>query len=97
MVSYNFDIEDWRWCIENDFQIYLVPRHRNRYRIAIRRGGITTEGKDFKYVDGIKHESKEVIGNMEFKNASEASSYLPTLYKQIRKKYEQKEKNTRNE
>jgi hypothetical protein len=90
MKKYPFSIDDWRWCVKNDFQIYLYPAPRKRYRIAVRRKGITTKGKDFIFQSGLKIESREMVGDVEFKDAREASDYVPFVYKKIREKYEQK-------
>jgi hypothetical protein len=86
--TWNFN--DFKWCIDNDWQIYPIPSSRGtRLRIAIRRGGISTNGKDVhKTEEGITLTSKETIGDMEFKNIRDLSDHLPTLYKQIRQKYE---------
>lgn len=86
----NLNIEAFNWCIENDFQVYLVPVDPNgkgKYKIAVRRRGITTEGKDYSYVNGVKIDSKLSEGDMVFKNSIEASNYLNNVYEHLRRTY----------
>jgi len=79
---------DLKWCIENDWQVYIVPTVGKFCKIAIRKGGITTEGKDYKYIDGVRHTSREHIGDVEYKTQAEAQLALPDVYKKLRKRYE---------
>lgn len=84
----NFD--DFKWCIKNDFQVYLVPLLKTgngAYKIAVRRGGITTDGLNFKNVNGKKIYSKETISEKTFKNISDATNYINLVYKLLRQKY----------
>ena len=84
----NFD--DMRWCVENDFQVYLVPLTndgKGEHKIAVRRGGITTEGKDYKDVNGVEFRSQETLSEKTFKNSKEAHNYLNYVFKQLRNKY----------
>lgn len=83
----SFNADDFNWCIENDFQVYLEPMPLKRYKIAVRRLGITTEGKDYIYKDGIKIVSKVQLSSLEFKNITEASKHMPNVYKHLREKY----------
>ena len=56
----SLNIDNFRWCVENDFQVYLVPmdsQGKGKYKIAVRRRGITTEGKDFIIKDEIRIDS----------------------------------------
>jgi len=82
-----FSSEDFNWCVENDFQVYGTLDREGVLRTAIRRGGITTEGKDYLIVNGIKKTSKEMIGELVYKDMHELSLYLPAIYKQIKKQY----------
>ena len=86
-ILLNFSIEDFNWCVKNDFQVYLDPLPMKRYKIAVRRLGITTEGKDYIFKDGIKIISKVQLSSIEFKNATDASNYMPNVYKHLREKY----------
>lgn len=85
---------DFRWCIDNDFQVYIKPdkfdatnKGAPPFRICIRRGGITTEGKDFTYVNGVKFESTLTVGNIEYKTMQEASDAMDGVYEKLRKRY----------
>ncbi len=82
-----FSSEDFNWCVDNDFQVYPKRDKEGFLRIAIRRGGITTEGKDYVIIDGIKHTSVEKLGKYEYKNMYELSLCLPAVYKQIIEQY----------
>lgn len=82
-----FSADDFNWCVDNDFQVYLVPIQMNRYKIAVRRGGITTEGKDFRVVDDIEISTKEVLTQKEYATFSEASKAIRDIYKSLRLKY----------
>ena len=31
---------DFKWCIDNDWQVYIKPINTIHYKIAIRKGGI---------------------------------------------------------
>ena len=44
---------DFKWCIDNDWQVYIKPINTIHYKIAIRKGGISTNGKD-KFYDSKK-------------------------------------------
>lgn len=79
---------DWKWCVDNDWQVYIVPTVGKFCRIAIRKGGITTEGKDYIYIDGIRHASQEHLGSIEYKTQEEAQVALPEVYKKLRTRYE---------
>ena len=91
-----FNPEDFNWCVNNDWQIYIMPLPRNAARIVIRKYGITTRGKDSYYdaETGINYTSKEVFledtrmfKGVTFKNYAEASNYIPLVYKTIRDEY----------
>ena len=78
---------DLSWCIKNDLQVYIVPIMGDFCRIAIRKGGITTEGKPYKYVDGVKFSSHETLGKILYKNQVLAQRELPEVYRKLREKY----------
>lgn len=81
---------DFKWCIENDFQVYVKPMHNTGHcKIAIRKGGISTEGKDSKYCKktGLTIYSKENLGSVTYKNQILAMEKLPSVYEYLRKKY----------
>jgi len=82
---------DFNWCIENDFQVYIKPEH-SFARICIRRGGITSFGKDFYYTNGIKVNTLEQNGTVLYKSQDLAAKELTKVYKYLRDRYEQKEK-----
>ena len=42
------DPDDFRWAIQNDWQVYVKPYGGGAY-IAVRKGGITACGKDYHY------------------------------------------------
>lgn len=86
----NFD--DFKWCIENDFQVYLVPLSEKnvapgKFKIAVRRGGISTEGKEYKEVNGRPFKSKEALSELTFDNQKDASDHMNYVYRHLRRKY----------
>ena len=86
----SLNIDNFRWCVENDFQVYLVPmdsQGKGKYKIAVRRRGITTEGKDFIVKDGIRIDSKVTIGKEVYKNSAEAANNLNEVYEFLRRTY----------
>ena len=86
--SLNFD--DLRWCIANDFQVYLVPmdsRGNGKYKIAVRRRGITTDGKDYADVDGVRVDSKVTLGDTVYRSSLEATNNLNNVYGYLRRTY----------
>ncbi len=87
MKTLPFSSDDFNWCIENDIQVYGKLDSEGILRIAIRRGGITTSGKDQATINGVRHTSKEVLGSNSYRNMKELSLDLPFVYKQIREKY----------
>ena len=83
----NFD--DMRWCIDHGWQIYPIIDQDKKYRIAIRRNGIFSEGKDYHETeDGIIYHTKEVVGSIQFHTLQKLYEYLPFVYKQIRERHE---------
>ena len=81
---------DFKWCIENDWQVYIKPINTIQCKIAIRKGGISTNGKDKFYnteKDLIIY-SKEHLGKEVYKSQKKAMNKLPEVYKYLRKNYE---------
>lgn len=81
---------DFKWCIENDFQVYIKPLdNRGNCKIAIRKGGISTDGKPSKYCreKGLTLRSKEAVGSVTYKSQKKASEQLPRVYEYLRKTY----------
>ena len=74
---------NFNWCIENDFQVYIVPEH-SFARICVRKGGITSLGKDFYYTNGIKVNALEQRGTVLYKSQLLASKELEKVYKYLR-------------
>jgi hypothetical protein len=74
---------NFKWCIENDFQVYIVPEH-SFARICVRKGGITSEGKDFYYTNGVKVNALEKRGTVLYKSQLLASKELEKVYKYLR-------------
>lgn len=93
--DWNFDA--MRWCIENDFQVYIhhisrelsYSKHQEtfRYRIAVRRGGITTEGQDQMEVNGRIVNSKETLSEKQYKTEMDAFDDFNYVYEHLRRKY----------
>ena len=83
-----FNSDDFNWCVKRDFQVYGTLDAEGKLKVAIRRGGITTEGKDYIIINGVKKMSTEMIGDYEYKNMNELSLYLPAIYKQLRNQYD---------
>ena len=81
---------DFKWCIENDFQVYIKPiTNTGQCNIAIRKGGISTEGLPSKYNEekGLTLYSTETIGSVIYKNQKEAGKKLPEVYKYLKDTY----------
>jgi hypothetical protein len=74
----------FRWCIENDFQVYIKPESYY-YKIAIRKGGITSNGKDFHYDrdTGMEYYSSERTGSVRYKTVEMASAKIHDVYKYL--------------
>ncbi len=79
---------DMQWCIDNDWQVYVVPYQLKKAKIAIRKGGISSQGKN-RYVDpsGVIHTSTEVLGQKVWNSHKEACIELSYVLKQLRQKY----------
>lgn len=81
---------NFKWCIENDFQVYVKPiNYSKNFKIAVRKGGISTKGKDTIYckVKGMNIYSKETLGNVIYRNQSLAIDMLPSVYKYLKETY----------
>lgn len=92
----DLSFDDLKWCIDNDYQVYLVPLTKKvnnfiytsgEFKIAVRRGGITTEGLDRKMVNGRYIKSKETLSELTFASQAEAEAHLNYVYKHLRSKY----------
>lgn len=96
----NFD--DIRWCIENDFQVYVKPlgewfknsdnknefSMNGQYKIATRRNGIKCLGKDNHYdTKGNEFNSKEVLSTKTFIKEEDAFNDMVFVRKFLREKY----------
>ena len=59
-------------------------------KIAIRKGGISTEGKSSKYCKrtGTTIYSRETLGSVTYKTQEKATEQLPKVYEYLRKTYE---------
>lgn len=99
--------DDFKWCVDNDFQVYIVPlsdkksvvdmdtgeiveeyyKSNGLFKIAVRRGGITTEGKDWAIVKGRRFNSKETLSELTFSSQIDAHNNLNYTYKYLRNKY----------
>lgn len=82
-------ISNLQWCIDNDWQVYIIPGIFYDHRVAIRKGGITSKGKDYR-IDkyGIEYYSSEIVGNKKYRTQAQAMEGMKDVYKQLRKKYE---------
>jgi hypothetical protein len=83
-----FNSDDFNWCVKRDFQVYGTLDAEGKLKVAIRRGGITTEGQDYIIIDGVKKVSVETLGDYVYKDMKELSLYLPAIYKQLRDQYD---------
>jgi hypothetical protein len=77
--------------VDNDWQVY-IRFIGARYRIAIRKGGISSCGKDYYYnkETGETFTSEENLGSVMYKKQEEAESKIWEVYTYIRNRYEQK-------
>jgi hypothetical protein len=105
--SQGWNFNDFKWCVDNDFQVYIVPisnkesvvdmdtgevieeyyKANGLFKIAVRRGGITTEGKDWAIVKGRRFNSKETLSGLTFSSQTDAENHLNYTYKYLRNKY----------
>ena len=58
-----------------------------KYHIVVRRKGITTEGKDYKKINGRYIKSTEKFSELVFNSQKEAFDKLNYVYERIRKNY----------
>lgn len=87
MMSLNSDLQ---WCIDNDFQVYIKKTDYSGYfKIAIRKGGISTQGKDIFFCKKRKINlySVERLGKIEYKNQDKANKKIPEVYKYLKQRY----------
>jgi len=77
--------DDLKWCIENDFQVYIKPVGKGGY-IAVRKGGISSCGKDYHYdkITSMEYTSRENLGTIYYKTLQQAMDALPKAYKHLR-------------
>jgi hypothetical protein len=80
---------DFKWCIDNDWQVYIKPVGA-RFKIAIRKGGISSCGKDYYYnkETGETFTSEENLGSVMYKKQEEAESKIWEVYSYLKKRYE---------
>ena len=83
-------ISDFKWCIDNDFQVYIkMLNNSGQCNIAISKGGISTDGKSSKYCKekNIVIYSSVTLGSVTYKNQKQATENLPKVYKYLRETY----------
>jgi phosphotransferase system IIB component len=76
--------------MDNDYQVCIINTgsgRTSRYKVSVRRKGITTEGKDYKIVGGVRVESYYNEIDIEFKTKEEANEYLYELRDQLERDY----------
>lgn len=94
----NFDALGW--CIKNDFQVYVKPvvdttelngiksyHETGKYRIAVRRKGISAEGRDYLKSNGKTIKSKETLSEAVFNSQQDAFNHVNSVYEYLKKKY----------
>lgn len=96
-LSQDWNFDAMRWCIKNDFQVYIHPIVRKidvnyyqetfNYKIAVRRGGITTHGKNQLEVNGRIQKSKETLSEKVYKTQMDAFDDFNYVYEHLRRKY----------
>lgn len=94
--SQGLNFKDFKWCVDNDFQVYVKPLYNvyngehvetGKFKIAVRRRGITTEGYNSLKVNGRVVTSKETLSELTFDNQRKAFENLNYVYNYLRKKY----------
>jgi hypothetical protein len=84
-------ISDFNWCIDNDWQVYIIPGTYKDHRIGVRKGGISSHGIDYRRdIYGAEYYSSEIVGSKTYKTQKDAMEGLKNVYSQLRKKYEVK-------
>ena len=89
-MSFNSDLQ---WCIDNDFQVYIKKMNYSGYfKVAIRKGGISTNGKDIFFCKKTQMNlySVEKLGKIDYKNQEKANKVLPGVYKYLKETYQKK-------
>tara|TARA_B110000977_G_scaffold51864_1_gene70535 strand:+ start:5409 stop:5681 length:273 start_codon:yes stop_codon:yes gene_type:complete len=89
-MSLNSDLQ---WCIDNDFQVYIKKMNYSGYfKVAIRKGGISTNGKDIFFCKKTQMNlySVEKLGKIDYKNQEKANKVLPGVYKYLKETYQKK-------
>jgi len=84
-------IDNFKWCIKNDFQVYVkLTEFSGHCRIAIRKGGISTEGKSSIYCKetSLTTYSTETLGSVLYKSQAKAFEKLPSVYKYLKENYD---------
>jgi hypothetical protein len=83
---------NFKWCIENDFKVFVRTLNgiTNECKIVIQRGGISTDGLEFKMVNGRLRKSTLIESSTTYKTQKEAQAALPSIYKMLREKYGKK-------
>lgn len=107
--SLGLNFKDFKWCIDNDFQVYIKPvtwespipvynkagikvsdvTHimTGKYKVAVRRNGISSEGRDYLKKNGRVVKSKEVLSEKTYSKEADAFKDLDYVYNQLRRKY----------
>jgi hypothetical protein len=78
------------WFVENDYQCCLMninTRKKPMYRVSLLRNGITTEGKPYKIVGGVRIDSHYFEVETKFKNFAEAEECMFQLWEHVKKDY----------
>ena len=86
---------DFKWCIENDWQVYVKPINTLHCKIAIRKGGISTNGYDQWYdkENDLTIYSKEHLGKDTYSCQKKAMKKLPEVYKYLKENYGEQKHN----
>ncbi len=77
---------DAKWCLEHDYQVYIKPID-GQFCIAIRRGGVSSEGKDRYFVNGVEISTPEILGSMRYKTVEKATEKIPEVYKYLKERH----------
>ena len=89
-MSLNSDLQ---WCIDNDFQVYIKKMdHSGYFKVAIRKGGISSNGKDIFFCKKTQMNlySVEKLCKIDYKNQEKANNVLPGVYKYLKETYQKK-------
>jgi len=89
-MSLNSDLQ---WCIDNDFQVYIKKMdHSGYFKVAIRKGGISSNGKDIFFCKKTQMNlyCVEKLGKIDYKNQEKANNVLPGVYKYLKETYQKK-------